>query len=111
MAASYVGPLVAPVRTLGGTLVRPLPPRRRYQQRMGLGVVGRVTGWEEAPAPAHVGKRLVEGLFDIELPPTREATRVLTGATATANGEADRVTGGRNTHANFPLQGDHDRDA
>ena len=30
-----------------------------------------VTTWEEAPAPAHVGKRLVEGLFGIELPPTR----------------------------------------
>lgn len=30
-----------------------------------------VTNWEEAPAPAHVGKRLVEGLFRIELPPTR----------------------------------------
>jgi hypothetical protein len=30
-----------------------------------------VTNWEEAPAPAHVGKRLVEGLFDVELPPTR----------------------------------------
>ncbi len=27
--------------------------------------------WENAPAPAHVGKRLVEGLFRIELPPTR----------------------------------------
>ena len=27
--------------------------------------------WEDAPAPAHVGKRLVEGLFDIELPPPR----------------------------------------
>jgi hypothetical protein len=30
-----------------------------------------VTSWKEAPAPAHVGKRLVEGLFGIELPPTR----------------------------------------
>jgi hypothetical protein len=28
-------------------------------------------GWEDAPAPAHVGKRLVEGLFHIELPPQR----------------------------------------
>jgi hypothetical protein len=27
--------------------------------------------WEDAPAPAHVGKRLVEGLFAIELPPQR----------------------------------------
>ena len=30
-----------------------------------------VTGWEEAPAPAHVGKRLVEGVFGVELPPRR----------------------------------------
>jgi hypothetical protein len=30
-----------------------------------------VTSWEQAPAPAHVGKRLVEGLFGIELAPTR----------------------------------------
>jgi Protein of unknown function (DUF1440) len=30
-----------------------------------------VTNWEEAPAPAHVGKRLVEGLFGIELAPNR----------------------------------------
>jgi hypothetical protein len=27
--------------------------------------------WEDSPAPAHVGKRLVEGLFDIELPAQR----------------------------------------
>jgi Protein of unknown function (DUF1440) len=30
-----------------------------------------VTNWEQAPAPALVGKRLVEGVFAIELPPTR----------------------------------------
>jgi hypothetical protein len=30
-----------------------------------------VKGWEDAPAPAHVGKRLVEGLFQIELAPQR----------------------------------------
>ena len=30
-----------------------------------------MTSWEQAPAPAHVGKRLVEGLFGIELAPTR----------------------------------------
>jgi hypothetical protein len=30
-----------------------------------------VTSWDEAPAPAHVGKRLVEGVFDIELAPSR----------------------------------------
>ena len=30
-----------------------------------------LTSWEGAPAPALVGKRLVEGLFQIQLPPTR----------------------------------------
>jgi hypothetical protein len=29
--------------------------------------------WEDAPAPAQVGKRLVEGLFERELPPQRAA--------------------------------------
>ena len=32
-----------------------------------------LSGWEEAPAPAQVGKRLVEGLFARELPPGRAA--------------------------------------
>jgi len=30
-----------------------------------------LSGWDDAPAPALVGKRLVEGLFEIELPSTR----------------------------------------
>jgi len=30
-----------------------------------------LSGWDEAPAPAQVGKRLVEGLFQRELPPAR----------------------------------------
>jgi hypothetical protein len=30
-----------------------------------------VTSWEQAPAPALVGKRLVEGLFGIQLAPSR----------------------------------------
>jgi hypothetical protein len=30
-----------------------------------------LSAWEEAPAPAQVGKRLVEGLFQVELPPER----------------------------------------
>jgi hypothetical protein len=30
-------------------------------------------GWERAPAPAHVGKRLVEGVFDVRLAPDRAA--------------------------------------
>ncbi|WP_155918091.1 hypothetical protein [Marmoricola sp. URHB0036] len=32
-----------------------------------------IRGWEEAPAPAHVGKRLVEGLFGMDLPDRRAA--------------------------------------
>ncbi len=27
--------------------------------------------WEDAPAPAQIGRRVVEGVFQIELPPTR----------------------------------------
>jgi hypothetical protein len=30
-----------------------------------------LSGWHDAPAPALVGKRLVEGLFQIEIPPSR----------------------------------------
>jgi hypothetical protein len=30
-----------------------------------------VTGWDKAPAPAQVGRRIVDGLFDIELPDSR----------------------------------------
>jgi hypothetical protein len=32
-----------------------------------------VSSWEQAPAPAQVDKRLVEGVFDLELPPSRAA--------------------------------------
>jgi hypothetical protein len=32
-----------------------------------------VESWDRAPAPAHVGKRLVEGLFQRELPDRRAA--------------------------------------
>jgi hypothetical protein len=30
-----------------------------------------LTSWDSAPAPAHVGKRILEGLFQRELPPSR----------------------------------------
>lgn len=30
-----------------------------------------VSNWEDAPAPAHIGKRIVEGVFEVKLPPTR----------------------------------------
>jgi hypothetical protein len=43
-----------------------------------------LTNWDQAPAPAHVGKRLVEGLFDVELPPTR--ARVVNNVTHWAFG-------------------------
>jgi hypothetical protein len=29
--------------------------------------------WEQAPAPAHIGKRIVEGVFERQLPPERAA--------------------------------------
>ncbi|MFF1877915.1 hypothetical protein [Leifsonia sp. NPDC058230] len=32
-----------------------------------------VTGWSEAPAPAQVGRRIVEGVFEVELPDSRAA--------------------------------------
>jgi hypothetical protein len=32
-----------------------------------------LSSWEDAPAPAQVGKRLWEGLFRVELPPTRSS--------------------------------------
>jgi hypothetical protein len=32
-----------------------------------------ISEWDQAPAPAQVGKRLVEGLFELKLPPTRAA--------------------------------------
>ena len=30
-----------------------------------------MTTWEQAPAPAQVGRRVVDGLFDVTLPPSR----------------------------------------
>jgi hypothetical protein len=30
-----------------------------------------IADWDQAPAPAQVGKRLIEGLFQVELPPSR----------------------------------------
>lgn len=43
-----------------------------------------VTDWEVAPAPAHVGKRLVEGLFGVQLGPSR--ARLVNNATHWAYG-------------------------
>jgi hypothetical protein len=30
-----------------------------------------LSGWEDAPAPAQLGERIVEGVFEVKLPPTR----------------------------------------
>lgn len=43
-----------------------------------------LTGWDEAPAPAQVGKRLVEGLFQIE--PAPERARLVNNVTHWAYG-------------------------
>jgi hypothetical protein len=40
-------------------------PFREWELSSGM------TSWDDAPAPAHVGKRLVEGVFQTNLPPTR----------------------------------------
>ncbi|BCQ10652.1 hypothetical protein JMUB5695_04111 [Mycobacterium heckeshornense] len=60
-----------------GTLAMDLLWYRRYKRQGGdSGFVAWETSaglanWEDAPAPAQVGKRLVEGVFDRDLPPTR----------------------------------------
>jgi hypothetical protein len=43
-----------------------------------------LSGWEDAPAPAQVGRRLVEGLFDVRIPSTR--ARLLNNVTHWAFG-------------------------
>jgi hypothetical protein len=55
-----------------------------------------VKSWEDAPAPAHVGKRLVEGLFDIKLPPERArlVNNVTHWAFGIANGAAYGLVAG-----------------
>src|SRR5512132_111095 len=52
--------------------------------------------WEDAPAPAHVGKRLVEGLLQIELPPQRArlVNNVTHWAFGIANGAAYGLVAG-----------------
>jgi len=30
-----------------------------------------LSSWEDAPAPAHIGKRIIEGVFEVKLAPTR----------------------------------------
>jgi hypothetical protein len=76
-------PLGAVVRGLAsgtvGTLAMDLVWYRRY--RLGGGekrfreweLSSGLRSWDQAPAPAQVGKRLFEGLFQRELPPERAA--------------------------------------
>jgi hypothetical protein len=51
----------------------------RYRREGGEGMFGGwefssgLDSWDDAPAPAQVGKRLIEGLFRVELPPRRAA--------------------------------------
>jgi hypothetical protein len=51
----------------------------RYRRRGGDGrfaeweLSAGLSSWEEAPAPAQVGRRLVEGLLDVKLPARRAA--------------------------------------
>jgi hypothetical protein len=60
-----------------GTAVMDALLYRRYRRGGGTSGVqkwefsGDLTSWEQAPAPAQVGKRLVEGLFAVELPSSR----------------------------------------
>jgi hypothetical protein len=60
-----------------GTLALDLVGFARYKRGGGTSDFGRwefsadVETWEQAPAPAHVGKRLFEGLFQRELPDRR----------------------------------------
>ena len=55
-----------------------------------------LTSWEDAPAPAHVGKRIVEGLFDLSLPPTRArlVNNVMHWGYGIANGGLYGLVGG-----------------
>jgi hypothetical protein len=60
-----------------GTLAMDLVLFARYRRGGGKSgfrdweLSAEVEGWDEAPAPAQVGKRLVEGLFRTELPDER----------------------------------------
>jgi len=62
-----------------GTVAMDLLLFVRYRRSGGGSGFGRwefssdIQGWDQAPAPAHVGKRLVEGLFGRELPDQRAA--------------------------------------
>ena len=69
---------------------RPSPRRSTSWRLAGL------NSWEEAPAPAHVGKRLIEGLFQIELPPQRArlVNNVTHWAFGIANGAAYGLVAG-----------------
>jgi hypothetical protein len=79
--ASTLTPIGAIVRGLiagaVGTAAMDALLFERYRRGGGDEAVGEwefsegLSSWEDAPAPAKVGKRLVEGLFQIEIPATR----------------------------------------
>lgn len=60
-----------------GTLAMDLLWYRRYRRGGGRSAFtswefsAGLTGWDDAPAPAQFGKRLIEGAFQVELPPQR----------------------------------------
>ena len=74
-----MSPLGALVRGVvagaAGTAAMDLLMYRRYQRAGGAQALAEwefsagLEDWDRAPAPAHVGRRLVEGLFQVELAP------------------------------------------
>ena len=85
-----------------GTLAMDLLWYRRYRRSGGdSGFVpwessAGLDSWEDAPAPARFGKRLIETVFDSELPPTRArlVNNVMHWATGVGWGAALGLVGG-----------------
>jgi len=75
---------------------------RRYRRGGGTSSVDEwelskgLSSWEQAPAPAQVGRRLVEGLFDLELSPRRVplVNNVMHWAYGTFNGAQYGIVAG-----------------
>ena len=94
MARARVSPLGTVTRSLlagaAGTLAMDLVWFRRYRKAGGTdGFVdwefsAGTKSYEDAPAPAQVGKRVVEGVFDTELPP--ESAALMSNAVHWATG-------------------------
>jgi hypothetical protein len=83
MAPSALTPLGAVVRGLAagavGTAAMDLVQFARYkvgggkERLLAWEFSAGLQGWEQAPAPAQLGKRVVEGVFQRQLPPQRAA--------------------------------------